>query len=126
MWFNNRFTRDNKINFVPSEWKCTDVDEFQFCRVISEHEFEYIQLRNEELKKKAEKGRNALESLNGITKLTDWYQDEIDVREYEQSDIDDYVSPYGGILDGSEGQDRNQLIAECIFETNMICGFYDD
>ena len=125
MWFNNRFTNDNKIKFVPSEWICTDPDEVQFCRPISETEFEYIQIKNPQIKSVVKCGRNALAVLDGETQITDWYQDEIDVRYYSDKEIEDYVSPYGDILERSEGANRNQLIAECIFETNLISGDYD-
>lgn len=125
MWFNNRFTNDNKIKFVPSEWICTDPDEVQFCRPISDTEFEYIQIKNPQIKSVVKGGCNALAALDGETQITDWYQDEIDVTDYTEKDINDYVSPYGDILDNVEGADRNQLIAECIFETNVIGGEYE-
>jgi hypothetical protein len=50
MWFNNKFNKDNTIHFDVEEWICTDADECQFCRKISDTEFEYIQLKNEDLK----------------------------------------------------------------------------
>ena len=125
MMFNNRFTADNKIKFVPSEWTCTDPDEVQFCRPISETEFEYIQIKNPQIKSVVKGGCNALAALDGETMINDWYQDEIDVKDYSGKEIEDYVSPYGDILEGSEGANRNQLIAECIFETNVISGEYE-
>lgn len=116
MWFNNRFTKDNKIKFVPSEWTCTDPDEGQFCRKISDTEFEYIQLKDMTDKPHS---KHLLEVLNDKTRISDWYEDEIDVKDYDEEQIESYVSPYGEILEGSEGAYRNQLIAECIFETDM-------
>ena len=111
MMFNNRFTADNKIKFVPSEWTCTDPDEVQFCRQISETEFEYIQIKNPQIKSVAKGGCNALAALDGETMINDWYQDEIDVKDYSGKEIEDYVSPYGDILEGSE--------------TNVISGEYE-
>jgi hypothetical protein len=124
MMFNNKFNKDNTIHFDVNEWECTDADECQFCRKISDTEFEYIQLKTEDLKVFVQSfqlsNKHLLEVLNNKTKVCDWYQDEIDVTEYDADDIADYISPYGGILDGSEGAVRNQLIAECIFETDEV------
>jgi hypothetical protein len=124
MWFNNKFNKDNTIHFDVNEWECTDADQCQFCRKISDTEFEYIQLKTEDLKVFVQSfqlsNKHLLEVLNDKTKVCDWYQDEIDVTEYDADDIADYISPYGGILDGSEGAVRNQLIAECIFETDEV------
>jgi len=127
MWFNNRFAEDNKIEFVPSEWVCTDPDEVQFCRIISDTEFEYIQLRDGGLKEQVRhEGCNALSVLDGKTSISDWYQCEIDVNDYDAEELGEYVSPYGNILEGaSDERSRNQLMAECIFETDLICGDYD-
>lgn len=126
MWFNNRFTEDNKIHFIPSEWICTDPDEVQFCRPISKTEFEYIQLKEGSLKDQVVGGCNALAALDNETTIKDWYQDEIDVNEYDADEIGEYLMPYGDILDGIDNErDRNQLIAECIFETLTIMGEYD-
>jgi len=124
MWFNNRFNRDNTIYFEPSEWTCTDPDNGQFCRVIDSHTFEYIQIKDMEGK---EHSKKLLKTLNDKTTINDWYQDEIDVNDYDSDEIGKYVSAYGGdeYLGDSEGAERNQLIAECIFETDIICGNYD-
>ncbi len=129
MMFNNRFTKDNKIQFIPSEWSCTDPDEMQFCRKISDHEFEYIQLKNAELKSVVEVfGCNALGKLDGVTIIKDWYQDEIDVNDYDADQLGEYAAAYGGdeYLGNSEGAERNQLLAECIFEQDVVfCGDYE-
>jgi hypothetical protein len=129
MWFNGKFNKDNTIHFDVTEWVCTDPDEGQFCRKVNDTTFEYIQLKTEDLKQFLHAfmlgGKNLLVTLNNRTYVTDWYQDEIDVNDYDADHIGNYVAPYGEILDGSEGADRNQLIAECIFETDLISGEYD-
>ena len=122
MWFNNKFNKDGTIHFDVNEWVNTDPDEGQFCRKISDTEFEYIQLKDMTDKPHS---KRLLEVLNDKTKISDWYQDEIDVKDYDEEQIESYVSPYGEILEGSEGADRNQLIAECIFETDIISGDYE-
>ena len=122
MMFNNNFNKDGTIHFDVNEWVNTDPDEGQFCRKISDTEFEYIQLKDMTDKPHS---KHLLEVLNDKTKIRDWYQDEIDVKDYDEEQIESYVSPYGEILEGSEGADRNQLIAECIFETDIISGDYE-
>lgn len=116
------FNKDNTIHFNVNEWECTDPDQGQFCRKINDTTFEYIQIKDMENK---EHSKHLLETLNDKTTIKDWYQDEIDVNDYDSDEIGEYVSPYGGILDGSEGAVRNQLIAECIFETDLISGDYE-
>lgn len=125
MWFNNKFNKDNTIHFDVEEWVCTDPDEYQFCRKISDTEFEYIQLRNDDLKKFVETfhlgNKHLLEVLNDRTTIADWYQSETDVNDYDVEQIAEYLSPYGGILDGvTDDAERNQIIAECIFETDDV------
>lgn len=125
MWFNNRFNKNNTIHFEPSEWSCTDPDEFQFCRKVSDTIFEYIQLKTDDLKRFIETFRlgnkHLLSVLNDRTYISDWYQDEINVNDYDADKIGEYLSPYGGILDGvTDEAERNQLIAECIFETDEV------
>ena len=124
MWFNNKFNKDNTIHFDVEEWICTDADECQFCRKISDTEFEYIQIKDMSGKPHS---KRLLEVLNDKTTIRDWYQDEIDVNDYDSDQIGSYVSAYGGdeFLGDSEGAERNQLIVECIFETDLLCGDYD-
>lgn len=126
MMFNNRFTADNKIHFVPSEWICTDPDEVQFCRVINGHTFEFIQLKNDQMREEVKGGFNALAALDEETIVKDWYEDEININDYDADQLGREIAPYSGILDGvSDFVERNRLIAECIFENNLLCGDYD-
>ena len=124
MMFNNKFNADGTIHFAVNEWTSTDPDEGQFCRNISDTEFEYIQIKDMTDKPHS---KHLLEVLNDKTTIKDWYQDEIDVNDYDSDQIGSYVSAYGGdeFLGNSEGAERNQLIAECIFETDLICGDYE-
>jgi len=124
MMFNNKFNKDNTIHFDVNEWVCTDADEYQFCRKVNDTTFEYIQLKTEDLKRFVDSfqlnNKHLLEVLNDRTHIADWYQDEINVEDYDADEIGEYISPYGEILEGSEGAERNQLIAECIFETDEV------
>ena len=131
MQFNNKFNSDNTIHFDVEEWVCTDPDEGQFCRKVNDTIFEYIQLRTENLKSFLHAfmlgGKNLLVTLNNRTFVTDWYQDEINVNDYDADQIGREVSSFGGedFLQQSKGAERNQLICECIFENNLIMGEYD-
>ena len=124
MMFNNKFNSDGTIHFDVNEWTNTDPDEGQFCRKISDTESEYIQITDMTDKPHS---KRLLEVLNDKTTIKAWYQDEIDVNDYNSDQIGSYISAYGGdeFLGDSEGAERNQLIAECIFETDLLCGDYD-
>jgi len=66
-----------------------------------------------------EHSKGLLNALNDKTHISDWYQGEIDVNDYTTKEINEYLSAYGDILyNVTNEQDRNQLIAECIFETD--------
>ena len=123
MMFNNKFNSDGTIHFDVNEWTNTDPDEGQFCRKISDTEFEYIQIKDMDGK---EHSKHLLETLNDKTTIKDWYQDEIDVNDYDADELGEYVAPFGGddFLQQSKGAERNQLIAECIFETDLNNGEY--
>ena len=124
MMFNNKFNSDGTIHFDVNEWTNTDPDEGQFCRKVNETTFEYIQFKDMSGKPHS---KRLLEVLNDKTTIKDWYQDEIDVNDYNSDQIGSYISAYGGdeFLGDSEGAERNQLIVECIFETDLLCGDYD-
>lgn len=125
MMFNNKFNKDNTIHFDVNEWECTDPDEGQFCRKISDTEFEYIQIKDMEGK---EHSKKLLNSINDKTTIKDWWQDEINVNDYDSDELGEYAAAYGGdeYLGDSEGAERNQLLAECIFEQDIVfSGDYD-
>ena len=66
-------------------------------------------------------GKNLLKYLNKKTTIDDWEQEVIDVSVYSDEEIREYVSPYGYNLNEWEKErDRNQIIAECVFETDNI------
>lgn len=119
--FADRFNKDNTINFGTTKWECTDVDQMQFCRKINDHVFEYIQLKDADGDFGYYKNKNALGYLNGITTANEWYQDIIDITDYSNDEIKEYLSAYGGILDNvNDDVQRNQIIAECIFEQDVV------
>ena len=119
--FADRFNKDNTINFDTAQWQCTDVDQMQFCRKINDHVFEYVQLKDVDGGSAYFKNKNALDYLNGITTADEWYQDIIDITDYSDDEIKEYLSAYGGILDNvNDDVQRNQIIAECIFEQDVV------
>ena len=115
---------DGKVRFNEDDWVCTDPDEIQFCRKVNNHTFEYIQLKKESLlliKDNLRIGKQVLKFLDGVTDADDWYEEIIDVDNYTDEEIKEYIAPYGGILDGVTDQTYiNQLIAECIFEQDVV------
>ena len=112
---------NRKLHF-DGEWMCTDPDTHQFCQVVDEHTFIYIQLKETSpFHKNAVHSKNLLKELDGQTTYVDWYVEEIDVNHWSDEDINEALEPYGGILDGvKDEQSIKQLIAECIFEQYFI------
>ena len=108
------FHLEDTLDFYSNRWICTDPDNYQFCRKIDETTFEYIQLkpyyyeRLDGLKPEMD----VLEYLSGKTFKKEWYHSIIDVTSYSPEEIAEYVAPYG------MPEVDNQLIAECIFETD--------
>jgi len=123
MMFNNKFNSDGTIHFDVNEWSCTDPDTMQFCRKVNDTTFEYIQLKDTELIRDSLCiGRQCLSYLNDETTINDWYQDEINIMDYDVDALGEYAAAYGGdeYLGDSEGAVRNQLLAECIFEQDIV------
>lgn len=133
-------TKNGRVIFPNmEEWEMTDNDNYQFCRMINEHEFEYIQLSNAHVINLLEERLDTKEldvplkvkvfslisnAKEYYTDTDDWYHGEIDVNDYTDDEIMGYLSAYSGILDGcNTDKERNQLIAECIFETDMYTDF---
>lgn len=119
--------KDNKV-YMGKEWHCTDIDSFQFARKITPTEFEYCQLKNEELidrLKPLKVTDDIFQSINNLkTTASDWYCGTIDINDYSREEIIEVLSSYGGILDNiTDIELINQIIAECIFETYMLTDF---
>ena len=117
MMFNNKINKNGTIHFDVKEWICTDPDECQFCRKVSDTEFEYIQLKTDDLKSFVSAfqlgNKHLLSVLNDRTTIADWYQSETDVTDYDAEQIAEYLSPYGILYNVTDDeQTRNQLIVE--------------
>ena len=121
--------------YIDDSWRCTDPDNYQFCKKLSNTEYSYCQLANDGLKKEIEtlEAKNhsfdVKEYLNNKeTNLNDWYCGDINVNDYDADEIGEVLSAYDGILDNCKGNEAltNQLICECIFETYMLTDFAND
>lgn len=121
----------NGYVFFDEGWECTDPDEFQFCKKLSDTEFSYCQLANDEIK-------NEIKVLslghlfdvptflnNRKTGTCDWYSGDVDINDYDSDEIGEVMSAYDGVLDMCKGDESctNQITAECIFETYMLTDF---
>jgi hypothetical protein len=85
---------------IGSGWTCTDIDNKQYGRKISDNIFEYQ------------------EDRGGVV-----YQEVVDITQYRYSDIANVMMSYGYdlldeyYLDGYSQDDSKMLIAECLFES---------
>ena len=133
------YEKDGRVVFEnPNEWVMTDPDTYQFARKVNNTTWEYYQLANEEIIKLLEEviyknqsidptplKDRVLNYINNYdsfkTTSDDWYFGEIDLYEYDEDEICDYLSAYGeSYLQGADENTKVQLTCEAIFETDMF------
>ena len=136
------YEKDGRVVFEnPNEWVMTDPDTYQFARKVNNTTWEYYQLANEEIIKLLEEviyknqsidptplKDRVLNYINNCdsfkTTSDDWYFGEIDLYEYDEDEICDYLSAYGeSYLQGADENTKVQLTCEAIFETDMFTEF---
>lgn len=136
------YGKDGRVVFDnPNEWVMTDPHTYQFARKVNETTWEYYQLANEEIIKLLEEviynnqsidptplKDRVLNYINNYdsfkTTSDDWYFGEIDLYEYGEDEICDYLSAYGeSYLQGADENTKVQLTCEAIFETDMFTEF---
>ena len=133
------YGKDGRVVFDnPNEWVMTDPHTYQFARKVNNTTWEYYQLANEEIIKLLEEviyknqsidptplKDRVLNYINNYdsfkTTSDDWYFGEIDLYEYDEDEICDYLSSYGeSYLQGADENTKVQLTCEAIFETDML------
>ena len=136
------YGKDGRVVFDnPNEWVMTDPDTYQFARKVNNTTWEYYQLANEEIIKLLEEviynnqsidptplKDRVLNYINNYdsfkTTSDDWYCGEIDLDDYDEDEIYDYLSAYGeSYLQGADENTKVQLTCETIFETDMFTDF---
>ena len=136
------YEKDGRVVFEnPNEWVMTDPDTYQFARKVNNTTWEYYQLANEEIIKLLEEviyknqsidptplKDRVLNYINNYdsfkTTSDDWYFGEIDLYEYDEDEICDYLSAYGeSYLQGADENTKVQLTCEAISETDMFTEF---
>ena len=136
------YEKDGRVVFDnPNEWVMTDPHTYQFARKVNNTTWEYYQLANEEIIKLLEEviyknqsidptplKDRVLNYINNYdsfkTTSDDWYFGEIDLYEYDEDEICDYLSAYGeSYLQGADENTKVQLTCEAIFETDMFTDF---
>ena len=136
------YGKDGRVVFDnPNEWVMTDPDTYQFARKVNNTTWEYYQLANEEIIKLLEEviynnqsidpkplKDRVLNYINNYdsfkTTSDDWYCGEIDLDDYDEDEICDYLSAYGeSYLQGADENTKVQLTCEAIFETDMFTEF---
>ena len=136
------YGKDGRVVFDnPNEWEMTDPDTYQFARKVNDTTWEYYQLANEEIIKLLsdviyknqsvdqtplkDRVLNYINNYDSFkTTSDDWYFGEIDLYEYDEDEICDYLSAYGeSYLQGADENTKVQLTCEAIFETDMFTEF---
>ena len=136
------YEKDGRVVFEnPNEWVMTDPDTYQFARKVNNTTWEYYQLSNEKVIKLLnyviynnqsidptplkDRVLNYINNYDSFkTTSDDWYCGEIDLDDYDEYDICDYLSAYGeSYLQGADENTKVQLTCETIFETDMFTDF---
>lgn len=136
------YEKDGRVVFDnPNEWVMTDPDTYQFARKVNNTTWEYYQLSNDKIIKLLnyviynnqsidptplkDRVLNYINNYDSFkTTSDDWYCGEIDLYEYDEDEIRDYLSAYGeSYLQGADENTKVQLTCEAIFETDMFTDF---
>ena len=118
---------------ILKDWVCTDPDTLQFCKKLSEKVFELKEFNMVELNPNTTSNMNYVKDKQKLPHLVFaekywneeelWVEEEIDLDDYSEEEIQEYMDAYGYDYDGENvifptGQfyPNNALIAETIFE----------
>lgn len=99
---------------------CTDADNFQFGKELSENRFRFVEINRSTLT--GSFYPRSLEDVNHFELIqnTDWYDEVIDLEDYTELDIDRIISGYYDSVEVMKeiyGEPNYKfIIAECIFE----------
>lgn len=128
----------NKVCFLRG-YTCTDPDNLQFAKKISDGVWEYQQLIDTNPLFDQYKGHYGLliadyennvgDVQSNIDKSDNWFQGAIHLNEYDADDIGNCLNAYGYSPDNREGWGQetwDQIACECIFETYMLTDFAPD
>lgn len=97
-------------------WTCTDADNFQYGKKISEKVFIFKELNQ---RKFIGKEFSEEEIIEVFEKFSYWNEEEIDLNDYSEKEIQSNISAYySDIKEIQEiyGQETDWIVAECIFE----------
>ena len=98
-------------------WTCTDPDNYQYGRKISENVYEFKELSRNHDFKITDKWVNSVFDNGGF-----WKQDVIDLNDYVEPQKENYISGYYPSMEElkrickNDIEQVNWIIAECIFE----------
>lgn len=98
-------------------WFATD--EMQYCKKVDENNYLFIEAVWLDTCGDDPKAENREDESDNYVVCTDW----IDLETYDKEDIDCTIYSYDYTTESLEeiyGEDMNQIIAECLFETNGI------
>lgn len=107
-------------------WICTDPSTLQFCRKIDTTVYAFRQFNVVYIQTFDELKTYPVDSIPRSPAWDQdqyWYEDIIDISYFDNSDINHYISSYGYNMESIKEMypiEWEQIIAECIFETNMI------
>lgn len=102
-----------------NNWTLTDNDCLQYCKKHSDTEFSFIQAVWLDTCGDDPKSENAKDESDNYAICTGY----IDIDLYSTDDIEAAISSYDYTMESVKeiyGEDANQIIAECLFETDCL------
>lgn len=103
-------------------WFCTDPECMQYCKKINEEVFRFIQAVWLDTCGDDTKAENAKDDSDNYAVCANVI--DLDPELYDEGDFEDYISSYGynsiAFLRKEYGDDADQILAECIFETECL------
>lgn len=103
---------------MAEEWFCADSDCMQYCKKISETEYEFIQTVWLDCGTD-ERAENAKDTSDNYAVCVGY----IDLDLYSDEDKEGSISSYGYTMESVKelyGEYANQIIAECLFEDDCL------
>lgn len=106
-------------SYLEEEWICTDPDCMQYCMMINENEYKFIQAVWLDTCGDDKRAENAKDESDNYTVCTGY----IDLDLYSEEDMEGSVESYGYTMETVKeiyGDDYKQIIAECLFEDECL------
>lgn len=106
-------------SYLEEEWICTDSDCMQYCMMINENEYKFIQAVWLDTCGDDKRAENAKDESDNYAVCVGY----IDLDLYSEEEMEGSIESYGYTMETVKeiyGDDYKQIIAECLFEDECL------